>query len=359
MKLNFELNADQFQDLVNISSGLFKPLDGFMGSADYRAVVERMELADGSVWTLPVTLDVDAETFKRAAGADRVWLRHQGEEVGRLEIEDCYVVDREADAERVYQTASREHPGVNKELNRSEHRIGGRTALAKPELLLGGLDPARLREQFRQNGWRTVVGFQTRNPIHRAHEHLQRIGLEVCDGLFINPLVGWKAAGEFSEKAVLAAYQVMVKSYFPPSRVHLEGLRTPMRYGGPREAIFHALIRRNTGCTHFIIGRDHAGVGDFYGRYEAHELAGELMRKKDLGISLLLLKEPYYCFRCEQVVTEKTCAHSGADRMEISGTLIRKLLRKGLMPDGQVMRKPVVEAILALGKEMFIKRGDT
>jgi sulfate adenylyltransferase len=186
-----------------------------------------------------------------------------------------------------------------------------------------------------------VVGFQTRNPVHAAHEYLQRRGLDICDGLFINPSVGWKKKGDFSQEAIEKAYACMIKEFYPKNRVHMEGLKIFFRYAGPREAIFHALIRRNLGCTHFIIGRDHAGVGNYYGTYEAQELALKLSRSKDMGITLLLFKEPYFCKRCGTIVTEKHCSHRGKDIVYISGTLIRDMLGKGKYPDSIYMRPEI------------------
>ena len=196
-----------------------------------------------------------------------------------------------------------------------------------------------------------MVGFQTRNPIHKAHEHIQRIGLEVCDGLFINPIVGWKKTGDFTQEAVMAAYRRMIDEFYPKGRVHIAGLKTQMRYAGPREAVFHAIIRRNLGCTHFIIGRDHAGVGGYYGAYDAHALAREL--EPELGIHLLLTREPYFCKKCGQIVTDKHCAHYSTHRVEISGTIIRKYISDGSIPDEIMLRKEVFDAILGCG-QVFI-----
>ena len=177
---------------------------------------------------------------------------------------------------------------------------------------MDSLKPSETKMLFDSRKWKTIVGFQTRNPIHKAHEYLQRLGLEMCDGLFINPLVGWKKSGDFTQEAVMAAYEVMIERFYPSDRVYLAGLKTQMRYAGPREAIFHALIRRNLGCTHFIIGRDHAGVGNFYGEYDAHKLASELISKYDLGIELVLTREPYYCEACKEIVTDKSYRNADA-----------------------------------------------
>lgn len=203
-------------------------------------------------------------------------------------------------------------------------------------------------------GWRTVAGFQTRNPVHNAHEHLQRLALDLCDALFINPITGWKKVGDFTEEAVIAAYEKMIAEFYPKGCVYFAGLKTQMRYAGPREAIFHAIIRKNLGCTHFIIGRDHAGVGGFYGAYDAHALARGIMSKYDLGIELLLFNEPYYCSKCGFIVSNKTCAHESTHRTEISGTIIRECMSAKRIPPEQLMRPEISKELIKLDK-IFIE----
>jgi sulfate adenylyltransferase len=274
--------------------------------------------------------------------------------IGYIAIEDCYEIDPQTDVAAVFKTTDMAHPGVKKEMERFHYRIGGTVRLLDDRFSGESMDPESLRNTFAQQGWTTIVGFQTRNPIHRAHEHLQRIGLEVCDGLFINPIAGWKKRGDFSEAAVMASYDKMITSFYPRHRVFLQGLKTQMRYAGPREAVFHAIIRRNAGCTHFIIGRDHAGVGNYYGQYEGHDLARQLALKGNLGIQLLLLKEPYFCTICDQIVSESSCGHAGTARVEISGTLIRKAFSEGMMPDSRMMRPEISEVLLKMGRKAFI-----
>ena len=203
---------------------------------------------------------------------------------------------------------------------------------------------------------KSIAGFQTRNAIHRAHEHLQKVALELCDALFINPLTGWKKQGDFTQEAVMSAYDVMFSQFYPKDRVFIQGLETNMRYAGPKEAIFHALLRKNMGCTHFIIGRDHAGVGNYYGVYDAHKLAREIISTNDIGIELLLLNEPYYCLKCQEIVSDKTCSHYNTHRISISGTKIREALISEIIPDERFMRKEISQALIKLGKEnIFIK----
>lgn len=355
MKLSFELPAELLDDFVNLSTGLFAPLAGFMNSREHRSVLDAMELPGGEVWTLPVTLDVDRATFLKATRSGQLFLTHKGELAGLVRIEDCYVIDPEETCFKVFKTAEPAHPGAAKELRRSPYRVAGPVELLNPSFLRGHLHPGQTSGLFAARGWRTVAGFQTRNPIHRAHEFQQSLALEICDGLFINPIAGWKKPGDFSEKAVRAAYERMLRHHYPKGRVHFESLRTPMRYAGPREAIFHALIRRNAGCTHFIIGRDHAGVGQYYGTYEAHDLARSLTKEKHLGICLLLFKEPFYCRECETVVNEDLCSHGDFHKLEISGSAIRQRIADGKTPDPRIMRPDIADAILACGNEMFVK----
>ncbi len=345
-----KINEETLQDVINIASGVLVPLTGFLGAEDFRSVVDHCRLKDGQVFPLPVTLDLPKEQYESAEPGSVLSLSFQGKIAAELEIESRFLF-QESDLKAVFRTLDDAHPGVHKERERSPYRVGGRVTLLDPALLNGALRPEETRRVFTEKGWNTVVGFQTRNPIHKAHEHIQRIGLEVCDGLFINPLVGWKKKGDFTEEAVMAAYRKMAKEFYPAGRVHIAGLKTQMRYAGPREAVFHGIIRRNLGCTHFIIGRDHAGVGGYYGPYDAHALAREL--EPDLGIRLLLTREPYYCKKCGQIVTDKHCAHYDTDRLEISGTIIRRYIQDGFIPDELMLRREIFQAILDCG-QVFI-----
>jgi len=222
-------------------------------------------------------------------------------------------------------------------------------------LLKGSLMPSDTKAYFKSKNWETIAGFQTRNPIHKAHEYLQRVALEVCDGLFINPLVGWKKVGDFSEKAVVSGYKTMIDEYYKGLDIYFDTLKTPMRYAGPKEAIFHAIIRRNLGCTHFIIGRDHAGVGSYYGKYEAHELAKKIIADNDLGINLLLLSEPFHCHKCGQIVSDSTCSHDEQYIEKISATKIRSMLAQNKRPSELYMRSEISDSIIDLREDKFIK----
>lgn len=348
--MTVKINEETLQDVINIETGLLAPLTGFMGAEDFRSVVDGCRLANGQVFPLPITLDVPEEQFSEIRPGNTLTLEHGGAPVAELEVKSKFRMT-EADVEAVFRTGEDAHPGVRKERERSACRVGGPVRLTNRALLEDALKPEETKRVFAEKGWRTVVGFQTRNPIHKAHEHIQRIGLEVCDGLFINPIVGWKKSGDFTQEAVMAAYQRMIAEFYPKGRVHIAGLKTQMRYAGPREAVFHAIIRRNLGCTHFIIGRDHAGVGGYYGPYDAHALAREL--EPDLGIQLLLTREPYFCKKCGQIVTDKHCSHYETHRVEISGTIIRKYISEGYIPDETMLRKEIFDAILGCG-QVFI-----
>ena len=359
MRNQYELNAELLQDCINIVNGLFYPLKGFMSSSDHNMVVDQMALSTGEVWTIPIGLDVDFDTYVRSTKSDQLILTYNYKDIGCVEIDDCYIIDIGKDVLNVFGTDDIKHPGVKKESNRYKYRIGGKVILTDKSILKGSLKAKDTKEYFKSKGWKTIAGFQTRNPVHKAHEHLQRVALEICDALFINPLIGWKKKGDFSEKAVIRGYQTMMDEYYIGLNIHFDALRTPMRYAGPREAIFHAIIRKNLGCTHFIIGRDHAGVGSYYGKYEAQELAREIILYSlhilFSCIELLLLSEPYYCKKCNQIVSDKTCKHSSCYIQKISGTQIRDLLEIGERPSEIFMRPEVADSIIRLKENKFIK----
>lgn len=350
-----ELDRDQYLELEKIGLGAFAPLDGFMDEAQFRSVVERMRLPGGAVFPLPVVLAVDARVAAGLRDARVVSLAHGGDEVGRLHPADFYRVDRADAARRVFGTDDRRHPGVDYFMSLPEVFVGGRVELlrrARLDISADELTPEQTKAVFRERGWRRVAGFQTRNVPHRAHEYLQRVALEHADGLFVQPLVGRKRAGDYTPQAIMAGYRALVGAFLPRERVVLGILSTLMRYAGPREAVFHALIRRNYGCTHFIVGRDHAGVGDWYGLYDAHELTRRF--DGDLGIEIMRLSGPYFCPDCDGIVTERTCPHHGGpDIRQISGTDMRRVLVDGGAPDPRLMRPQIVAALR--GVPLFIE----
>jgi len=355
MDIMYELNEELLQDCINIATNLFAPLDGFMNSANYHSVVEKMLLSSGEVWTIPIGLDIPHKIYLMAVDSEELILTFKDKHIASLKIDDCYIIDIESDVLKVFGTSDDLHPGVKKEKNKFKYRIGGKITVIDKSILKDSLNPIQTKEYFFKQGWNTICGFQTRNPIHKAHEHLQRVALEVCDALFINPLVGWKKKGDFSEDAVINGYKTMINEYYTDLNIYFDALRTPMRYAGPREAIFHAIIRRNLGCTHFIIGRDHAGVGSYYGKYEAQELARKIIKNNDIGIELLLLSEPFYCKKCDQIVSDKTCKHSDKYIQKISGTQIRAMLADGKRPSELFMRPEVADSIIKLNENKFIK----
>lgn len=353
------VDFDAWVEATNIGEGVFHPINGFMDSKDYHSVVENMRLDNGEPWTIPVTLDVPEEKFQEIVKAGKITLiTSDGVAVAEVEVEDVFKVDFSNDLVKVFETDSLEHPGVKKEAGRSRYRVGGAVRLLRgvdPVYPDYDLKPKQSKKRFKEMGWETIVGFQTRNPIHRSHEYLQRVGLELADGLFIQPLVGWKKADDLSPQAIIATYERMLADFYPSGRAILGTLLTPMRYAGPREAVFHAIIRRNYGCTHFIVGRDHAGVGGFYKKYAAHKLCREFT---DLGIETLTLCGPYYCAKCETIVTEKTCPHGEQFALDISGTQVRAMLKNGERPPIEYMRPEIADTLIALAESGTLLGGE-
>jgi ATP sulfurylase len=344
------LNARAMSDLELLAIGALSPLEGFMGRADYLRVLEEMRLSSGVVWTLPITLAVKrADTDQLREGSPAALVAPWEEVLGILHLEERYHYDRREEARLVYGTEDLAHPGVAYLMGRGEVLLGGRVDLLNRPRLPGfeeyRLDPAQTRALFRERGWRTVVGFQTRNPIHRSHEYIQKCALELMDGLLIHPLVGKTKLDDVPSEVRFRCYRALVRHYFPSERVILSVFPGAMRYAGPREAAFHALVRKNYGCTHFIVGRDAAGVGRYYAPYAAHDLLRSFGRD-EVGIEPLFFTETFFCRRCDAVVSTKTCPHGDADRVALSGTRVRELLRRGdpLPPE---FTRPEVAAVLA------------
>lgn len=357
--LPLSISQQAVLEVSNLADGVFAPLTGFMDAKDYHSVVNNLHLDDGTPFPIPVTLDLPEDMAAQALRRGQLELRNaDGEALAEMDVEDVFRIQPEHDLPRLFSTTDSQHPGVAYELARSPFRVGGAIRpTSRPERLYPQLSlrPAETKALFKARGWQTVVGFQTRNPIHRAHEYLQRIALELADGLFIQPLLGWKKADDFAPEAVIAAYRIMVDQIYPKDRAFLGTLLTPMRYAGPREAVFHAVIRKNYGCTHFIVGRDHAGVGQYYGKYDAHKLCRSF---NDLGIEILTLAGPYYCERCATIVTERTCPHGDTFALDVSGTDMRRLLRSGTRPPEEYMRPEVADALIALSKKNALFVGD-
>jgi len=345
------LDARSRADLLLLATGAYSPLTGFMGEADYRNVVAEMRLASGLPWSLPITLAVSRErrTALRA-GREVALLDPPGDPLGVLEVAEVYPYDREREAREVFRTTDPAHPGVAALYRQGELLVGGRvTLLADPPGPFPRY-PAETRRAILERGWRTVVGFQTRNPVHRAHEYLQKCALEVVDGLLLHPLVGETKGDDIPAPVRLACYQVLLEGYFPKDRVLLGLLPAAMRYAGPREAIFHALVRKNYGCTHFIVGRDHAGVGSYYGSYDAHRIFGAFA-PGDLGIIPLFFDHAFYCRRCGGMATAKTCPHEGGEHLVLSGTRVREMLTRVELPPPEYTRPEVAQVLIQWATE--------
>ena len=345
----FILNRRQYLEFEKIALGAFAPLSGFMNEEEFISVVERMRLPDHTPYPLPVILDLTRERVESIKGANRLSLAFEGREVGELVPEDIYTCDKEAVAEKVFSTCDGTHPGVAQFFRMGDFFVGGQVRLTRRvnfEFSDHDITPAETCAYFAKQGWKTIAGFQTRNVPHRAHEYLLRLALEQVDGLYIQPLVGTRKQGDYTPLAILAAYRKFIDGFLPSRRVLLGVLSTSMRFAGPREALFHAIIRRNYGCTHFIVGRDQAGVGGYYGKYEAHELTRSF--DGELGIEILRYHGPFYCQICEGVVTERSCPHAEtAPEMtrEISGSVIRNLVSNGQDLEPELIRPEVLMSI--------------
>ncbi len=344
---SIELSESLVADLMNIAHGVYSPLEGFLNQEDYLSVIHDMRLSNDVPWTIPIVLDVNPEDIIDLKEGDDVALRFRNKIVALMNIEEIYGWDKKEYCRLVFKTTSSEHPGVVRTMNKKELLIGGTIDLLNelPEPFERvRLWPKETRVLFRERGWRTIVGFQTRNVPHLGHEYVQKAALTFVDGLFINPLVGWKKPGDFRDEVIVKAYEALIKHYYPRDSVVFSILRMEMRYAGPREAIHHAIVRKNFGCTHFIVGRDHAGVGNFYGPYEAWDIFNEF---PDLGITPLFIREAFYCRKCGGMVNAKVCPHTDEFRVRISGTKLREMIKNKKKPPETMMRPEVAEVVLS------------
>lgn len=340
-----QLDERATSDLVMIAIGGFSPLNGFMEQRDYEKVVEDMRLFDGTPWSIPVTLSVSEEVADPLKEGN--WVRlddSQGRFIGILELTHKYHYSKAHEAVNVYGTDEDKHPGVKVVYEQGPVNLAGPVWLLErephPQFPAYQIDPAQSRAMFAEKGWKTIVGFQTRNPIHRAHEYIQKCALETVDGLFLHPLVGATKQDDIPADVRMRCYEIMIDKYFPQDRVILAINPSAMRYAGPREAIFHALIRKNYGCTHFIVGRDHAGVGDYYGTYDAQYIFDKF-EPGELGIVPMKFEHAFYCTVTEQMATTKTSPATKEQRIHLSGTKVREMLRRGELPPPQFSRPEV------------------
>jgi sulfate adenylyltransferase len=345
------LDAREEADLELIANGAFSPLEGFLGEADYESVRDQRRLADGRVWTIPVTLSTTAEQARTLTTGEAVALRGgDGRLLAVLHLAEIFSRDKRAEAEAVYRTTEEKHPGVAALYAQRDVLLGGRVSLIeevnRSAFANYRFTPARLRALFEQRGWQRIVAFQTRNPVHRAHEYIQKCAMETVDGLLLHPIVGETKSDDIPADVRLQAYEAILDHYYPTDRTQLAVLPAAMRYAGPREAIFHALIRKNYGCSHFIVGRDHAGVGNYYGAYDAQKIFGEFA-PEEIGITPMFFDNTFYCRRCDGMASLKTCPHDAAHHVTLSGTKVREMLVSGETPPREFTRPEVAQVLIA------------
>ena len=339
-----DVDAELKKEVENISFGVFSPLKGFMGEENFLSVLKQGRLSNGLPWTIPIVLDVDNDSAKKVKDESEIALRNNGKIFGILYVKDLFSFDKLQAAKSIFQTDDRSHPGVYSYLTMKDNLVEGEVKI----LHTGNLDdavrltPSKVRGEIDDRGWKSIVAFQTRNVPHVAHEMLQKSVLNIYDGLFINPLIGKKKAGDFKDEVILESYNALMDNYYPKSKIIFSTLHTKMKYAGPKEAIHHAIMRKNFGCSHIIIGRDHAGVGNYYSPFAAHDIFKDY---PDLGIEPIFFPAFYYCKRCKNFANEKTCPHDSNFKEELSGTKMRKMFLSREVPPNHLMRFEISQII--------------
>jgi sulfate adenylyltransferase len=352
---SIEVSIDLLNDIENIADGTFSPLEGFMSQEDFESVVESGRLKNGLAWTIPIVLDVNDKMAAEIKDSGEVILKNNDDHFAVLNFEEVYSFDKIGMSKAVYQTEDVKHPGVARTLAMEDKLIGGKIELIKKasssSIRKYRMSPSEVRAEIIRRGWKTVVGFQTRNVPHVAHEMLQKAALNIYDGLFLNPMIGKKKPGDFKDEVIIETYRTLLEKYYPKDRAMLVTLHTVMRYAGPREAIHHAIMRKNFGCSHIIIGRDHAGVGDYYHPFAAQEI---FKHYPDLEIQPLFFPAFYYCRKCISYANERNCPHGSEFREELSGTKMRELINRSEIPAEHLMR-PEISKLIVSYNDPFVK----
>ena len=345
---SISISEDLANDVENIADGIFSPLEGFLEKKDFENVISKGRLSNGLAWTIPIVLDVDESTAANMKKAGKVLLQnHQGLGIAILHVKETFTFDKEKTAKGVYGTTDSSHPGVAKTMSMQDYLVGGKIDyIARPEeteIRKYRLTPLQTREAFAKAGWKTIVAFQTRNPPHVAHEMLQKTSITTRDGVFVNPVIGKKKSGDFVDEVIVKCYETMIKHYYPENRCKLGTLHTEMKYAGPKEAIHHAIMRQNYGCSHIIIGRDHAGVGTFYDPFAAQKIFDDY---PELEISPVFFPAFFYCRKCLTYTNPKACPHDDDAKEQISGTKLRQMIDDGKSPSEFILRPEVSKVIL-------------
>ena len=349
---SISISSDLANDVENIADGIFSPLEGFLSQQDFENVVEKGRLANDIPWTIPIVLDVDESVASKIKDSGNVLLKnHFGLGVAVLNVEEVFSFDKEKTVKGVYGTTDDSHPGVAKTMSMNDFLVSGKIDYIKrpesTEIRKLRMTPQETRESFSKAGWKKIVAFQTRNPPHVAHEILQKTSITTRDGVFVNPLIGKKKSGDFKDDVIIKSYEVMIQNYYPENRCKMATLHTEMRYGGPKEAIHHAIMRQNYGCTHIIIGRDHAGVGSFYDPFAAQKIFGDYT---DLDIEPIFFPAFFYCRKCLTFTNPKVCPHDAESREQVSGTKMRSMIQEGKAPSEFILRPEVAKIIIEYGK---------